>query len=87
VVRHEPVQTDTAGFARSVYHNYLASCNALLNVPAWKVSNFVKIYADSTFANLLKALLKDLLVAGNPDKYTALQSLLEVHNYMIGSTP
>ncbi len=36
-------------------------CDALLNVLAWMASNFVKSYADSTFADLLKALLKDLL--------------------------
>ena len=73
--------------ARRVYHNDSASCDALLNVSAWTVSNFIKSYADSTFGDLLKASLKDLLVAGNPDKYPAPPSLLEVHDYMMGRTP
>lgn len=62
------------------YHNDSAECDALLNLSAWTVDNFIKSYADNTFHTLLKN------VDGSSTTQIVPPSLLEVHEQMMGFT-
>jgi hypothetical protein len=64
---------------RRKYHNDTPECDALLNLPAWTVDQFIRSYTDDTFHTLLAS-------AGMADRSSVPPSLLQVHEQMMMTT-
>ncbi len=62
------------------YHNDTPECDALLNLPAWTVDQFIWSYTDDTFHTLLAA------SSGLVDGSSIPPSLLQAHEQMMATT-
>jgi hypothetical protein len=64
---------------RRKYHNDTPECDALLNLPAWTVDQFIRSYTDDTFHTLLAS-------EGMADRSSVPPSLPQVHEQMMTTT-
>jgi hypothetical protein len=72
------LSSSSSSFRRK-YHNDTPECDALLNLPAWTVDQFIWSYTDDTFHTLLAS-------AGMADSSSVPPSLLQVHEQMMTTT-